>query len=37
MPKHTLNDAEVLREIAAGHNDPRALEAEVLAKWKDQA
>ncbi len=28
---------EVLREIAAGHNDPRALAAEVLAKWSDEA
>jgi hypothetical protein len=27
---------EALRQIAAGHNDARALAAEVLAKWNDQ-
>lgn len=27
--------AEALRSIAAGHNDPRAVAAEVLSKWGD--
>lgn len=27
--------ADALRQIAAGHNDPRALAAEILAKWDD--
>ena len=27
---------EALRQIAAGHNDARALAAEVLAKWNDK-
>lgn len=27
---------DALREIAAGHNDPRALAEAVLAKWGDQ-
>lgn len=26
---------DALREIAAGHNDPRALASEALAKWGD--